>query len=129
MDESIFLGSLEKQEVLDKGALWPLPFAFWNPTPALFGWAGEGLLSSQHSSLILLSLLDTWVNELWERIVSISFYLSARGSQVIDASGQFLQLSIHLAISPTGPARKKETMVINHYHCHVQSSTLTSAKQ
>ena len=50
-------------------------------------------------------------------------------AQVIDASGQFLQLSIHLAISPTGPARKKETMVINHYHCHVQSSTLTSAKQ
>lgn len=49
-------------------------------------------------------------------------------AQVRDALGQFLQFSIHLAISPTGPARKKETIAINHFHCHVQSSTLMSAK-
>ena len=59
------------------------------------------MLSRQHPSLVLLALLDTWVNELWKRIVSISFvslplvlkvWFSAR-SQVRDTSGQFLQLS------------------------------------
>lgn len=59
------------------------------------------MLSRQHPSLILLALLDSWVNELWKRIVSISFislslvlreWFPAR-SQVRDTSGQFLQLS------------------------------------
>ena len=45
-------------------------------------WVGWGGTAEQSAFItILLSLPDTWVNELWERIVSISFYLSARGSQ------------------------------------------------
>lgn len=47
------------------------------------GIAEQSAFITQHSSLILLSLLDTWVNELWEIIVSISFYLSAWGSQSV----------------------------------------------
>lgn len=112
------------------------PICFPESNTPLFGGLGRDCwaVSTHHSSFcpyLILGLMS------FGKELSLFHFLSQLGvlqvwfparAQVRDASGQFLQLSIHLAISPTGPARKKETIVINHYHCHDQSSTLMTAE-
>lgn len=75
----------------------------------LFGGLGRGLLSSQHSSLIFLSLLDTWVNELWEKKLSLFHFLSQLGVLQVwfpaRAQVRMLQVSSYscLSIWPSVP--------------------------
>lgn len=85
------------------------PICFLESNTCLVCWAGEGLLSSQHSSLIFLSLLDTWVNELWGKnclyfILSLSSGFSKCGS-LLGLRLEMLQVSSYscLSIWPSVP--------------------------